>query len=92
MPQIYQAQIVHFIRNRMAKGGIELKVRLKVEGYETVHFFTPIVYPTQENCWIDWNETNSRDEPKIKKKPGEILRIQGEIIDYGDWVLEGKVL
>lgn len=97
MSQIYEAQIVNFDRKRVANGGIELKMRVNVEGYENVCFFSPIVYPSQENPWIDWEMMNSHGQPKIKKKAGEILKIQGEMMDFSDivctsWVLVGEVL
>ena len=91
MSRIYQATIINFDRNKMAKGGIEVKLRIEVEGYKDVHFFTPIVYPNNENIWIDWDTMNCHGEPKIKKKAGEVLNIQGEMVDYGGWVLEGTV-
>lgn len=97
MSQIYEAQIVNFNRKRVANGGFELKMRVNVEGYENVFFFSPVVYHNQENPWIDWETMNTHGKPKIKKKAGEILRIRGEIDDYSlfpctNWVLEGEVL
>lgn len=99
MSQFYEAQIVHFDRKRVANSGIELKMRVNVEGYENVHFWSPVVYPNQENPWIDWEweAMNSHGQPKIKKKAGEILKIQGEMMDFSDvvgtsWVLVGEVL
>lgn len=97
MSQIYEAQIVNFSRNKMAQGGIELKMRVNVEGYENVHFWSPVVYPNQENPWIDWEVMITYGEPRIKRKAGEVLKIQGEMVDYSlfpctNWVLEGKVL
>ena len=97
MSQIYEAQIVHFDRKRVANCGIELKIKVNVEEYENVHFWSPVVYPSQENSWVDWEVMNSHGQPKIKKKAGDILRIQGEMKDFSDviytsWVLIGEVL
>lgn len=91
MSQIYKVSIVHFGRIKTADNGIQLRIRIEMEGYKDVRFFTPTVYPNNENIWIDWDTMNRHGEPKIKKKAGEFLNIQGEMVDYGGWVLEGTV-
>ena len=79
MSQIYQATIINFKRNRCKNNSVELRVKLLIDG-ESVFFYTPTLFPEQENSWIDWTKQNRHGEPALKIVAGEIIKFQGEIV------------
>lgn len=79
MSKIYEAIIINFKRNKGRNGSVELRVKLHISG-ENMFFYTPTLFPEQENPWIDWTKQNSKGEPALKIRAGEMIKFQGEII------------